>query len=116
MGVRKFAEVLGHQFVVAGGVGFVGEVLEFVPGGIEQTVVQRPALGCQGRAALFDFPEPGAVAAARVGLIGERDRLVQCLETGLAQQDRALTAGRTFDYRFRGDAVRRHLRLHDVDV
>ncbi|MNZ35430.1 hypothetical protein D3C78_528270 [compost metagenome] len=56
------------------------------------------------------------MAAARLALIGEGYRLVQGLEAGLAQQDRALAARRAFDHRFGGDAMGRHLRLHDVDV
>ena len=90
-GVREFAEVLRHERVVTRGVGFVGKVLEFVPRGIEQAVVQGAAFGREGGSALFDLAEAGTVAAASFVLIGEGNRLVEGLETGLAQQDRALT-------------------------
>lgn len=83
----------------------------------QQLVVQRAALRGQRKAALFDLAEARGMGAGIAAFAArEMHGLFQCLEAGLAQQDRAGAARRAFDHRLGGHAVFDHRRLRSVDV
>jgi hypothetical protein len=85
----------------------------------QQLVVQGAALACQRDAALLDLAKAGGMGAGtvRVGVgIGKAHGLLERLEAGLAQQDRAGALRRAFDHVLGIHAARGHIGLGHVDV
>lgn len=83
----------------------------------QQLVVKRAPLRGQRKPALLDLAEArGMRAGITAFAVREMHRFFQCLEAGLAQQDRAGTARRALDHGLGGHAVLDHRRLRRVDI